>query len=335
MILITYGTRPEYIKVKPLISKMVENTIPFKTLFTGQHKDMVNLNADYNFEMSELTNNRLNNIMCNCLNLPDSYFKGITHVLVQGDTTSALSLALNAFNRKIKIIHLEAGLRTGDFENPYPEEANRQLISRLSDINLCPTLSNKDNLISEGVELHKIHVVGNTGLDNLLDYRDCITNDNIVLVTLHRRENHDKIEFWFNEINNIAKNNPNIEFILPVHPNPNVKKYKNILTNVNVIEPLPHKDLLDILVRCKLVITDSGGLQEECSFLNKTCLVCRETTERPESIGKTSFIVKHPNELTPIFTTQINNTKIEDDCPFGDGYSSEKIVSIFKKIMQL
>jgi len=331
MVLITYGTRPEYIKVKPLINEMVKNGMPFKTLFTGQHKDIANFGADFNFEMFEFVDNRLNNIVCNCLSIPDEYFNGITHILVQGDTTSALSLALNAFHRQIKIIHLEAGLRTYDFQNPYPEEANRQLISRISDINLCPTTYNVENLKIEGVPTFKNHVVGNTGLDNLLPYKDKVTYENIVLVTLHRRENHDKIEKWFKEINNIAINNPNIKFILPIHPNPNVMKYKDILTNVGVIEPLIHNELLEILVKCKLVITDSGGLQEECSFLNKPCLVCRETTERPESIYKTSFMVKSPEHLEAYFNYQINNEKIEHDCPFGDGYASEKICEIFKK----
>jgi UDP-N-acetylglucosamine 2-epimerase len=332
MILITYGTRPEYIKIKPLINEMVKNDIPFKTLFTGQHKDIANFGADYNFEMVEFVDNRLNNIVCNCLSIPDEYFDGITYILVQGDTTSALSLALNAFHRRIKIIHLEAGLRTDDFDNPYPEEANRQLISRISDINLCPTEFNAGNLMVEGISSYNNYVVGNTGLDNLLPYKDKVTYEDIVLVTLHRRENHDKIEDWFKVINELAGKRPDIKFILPIHPNPNVRKYKHILTNVEVVEPLKHGELLDILVRCKLVITDSGGLQEECSFLNKICLVCRETTERPESIGRTSFMIKSPETLEGNFNIQITNTLVYFDCPFGDGYASEKIVHIFKNL---
>lgn len=332
MILITYGTRPEWIKVKPLIDEMVKEKIPFKTLFTGQHENIVPGGADYTYRMLEVVNNRLNNIIFNCVFMPDEFFDGITHVLVQGDTTSALGLALNALNRKLKIIHLEAGLRTNDFENPYPEEANRQLISRISDINLCPTLQNLNNLKNENV-MGESYVVGNTVLDNLIGYKDKISYDDIVLVTLHRRENHDIIQEWFESINKLAIEHPNIKFILPIHPNPNVKKYKNILTNVEVIEPLSHNELLDILIKSKLVITDSGGLQEECSFLNKKCLVCRETTERPESIDKTTFMIKSPNDLNSTFNKHIDDYIVNYESPFGDGYSSKRIINLFKKIL--
>lgn len=330
MILITYGTRPEWIKVKPLINQMIKENISFKTLFTGQHTSIAPNCADYTYAMSDITNNRLNNIIFNCLNLPDEFFNGITHVLVQGDTSSALGLALNAYNRKIKIIHLEAGLRTDDFKNPYPEEANRQLISRISNINLCPTLQNLNNLKNENV-MGESHVVGNTVLDNLIEYKDKTSYDDIVLVTLHRRENHNIIQEWFKKINELAIEYPNIKFILPLHPNPNIKQYKNLLKNINVIKPLSHDKLLNILIKCKLVITDSGGLQEECSFLNKKCLVCREITERTESIGKSTFIVNSPAKLKNIFKDHILNFEINYKSPFGDGYSSKKICNILNR----
>lgn len=330
MILLTYGTRPEWIKIKPLMNKMVNENIPFKTLFTGQHKDLVSNNADYNFNMVDVSENRLDNIINNCTNLPSEFFNGITHVLVQGDTSSALGLALAAFHRQIKIIHLEAGLRTYDYSNPYPEEMNRQLIGRVSDINLCPTTHNLENLKNEKV-MGKSYVVGNTGLDNLLQYKGKVTYDDIVLITLHRRENHDKIEMWFDEINKLALEYPDIKFILPIHPNPNVRKYKNLLTNIEVCEPLPHSDLLELLIKCKLVITDSGGLQEECSFLNKKCLVCRETTERPESIGFTTFMIKKPKDLNEAFGQHIYTYNVDYISPFGDGFASDKIIKIFKE----
>jgi UDP-N-acetylglucosamine 2-epimerase (non-hydrolysing) len=332
MILLTYGTRPEWIKLKPLIDKMVSEDIKFKTLFTGQHKDLVSSNADYNFNMVDVSKNRLDNIINNCTNLPDEFFNGITHVLVQGDTSSALGLALTAFHRQIKVIHLEAGLRTYDYLNPYPEEMNRQLIGRISDINLCPTIDNHDNLKNEKV-FGESYVVGNTGLDNLLSYKDKVTYDDIVLITLHRRENHDKIESWFNEINKLAWEYPNIKFVLPIHPNPNVIKHKNLLTNVDVCNPLNHSDLLELLIKVKLVITDSGGLQEECSFLNKKCLVCRETTERPESINFTTFMVKNPKSLKELFDKHIYEYEVNYDSPFGDGYASEKIINVLKNIL--
>jgi UDP-N-acetylglucosamine 2-epimerase len=330
MILVAYGTRPEWIKIKPLIYEFKKNNIPYKTIFTGQHKDLVTNEADYNLNMVEISENRLDNIINNCTNLPDSLFIGITHVLVQGDTSSALGLALTAFNRKIKVIHLEAGLRTYNYDNPYPEEINRQLIGRISDINLCPTEYNLKNLINEKV-MGESYVVGNTGLDNLLEYKENTTYDNIVLVTLHRRENHDKIDKWFTEIDRLAWEHPNIIFILPIHPNPNVTKHKHILSNVKIIEPLTHKELLDLLVKCKLVITDSGGLQEECSFLNKKCLVCRQTTERPESIGVTTFMVEDIDKLNNMFNEHIYNYEVNTSSPFGDGFASKKIIEVLIK----
>jgi UDP-N-acetylglucosamine 2-epimerase (non-hydrolysing) len=141
MILICYGTRPEHIKISPLLSEM-KDKIPYKTLFTGQHTDLVkNVNFDFDLKIKD-GNNRLDSVVQSCLNLDEDIFEGISHILVQGDTVSAYSLALAAFHRGIKIIHLEAGLRTYDFNNPYPEEAYRQCISRISDINLCPTQNN-------------------------------------------------------------------------------------------------------------------------------------------------------------------------------------------------
>jgi UDP-N-acetylglucosamine 2-epimerase (non-hydrolysing) len=141
-------------------------------------------------------------------------------------------------------------------------------------------------------------VVGNTVLDNLLPYKDKCKYTNKVLVTLHRRENHHQMGQWFTEVNDLAKNNLDLEFILPIHPNPNVQKHKHLLSNINVVEPLSHPELLDILVKCKLIISDSGGLQEEGSFFNKKVIVCRETTERPEAIKTGHFyLCTSPDKL--------------------------------------
>lgn len=330
MILIVYGTRPEYIKVKPLMIEMEKQGIKYKTLFTGQHKDIVKETASFNLDMKYYGENRLDNIIQNCMNLPDEWFEGITQVLVQGDTTSVTGLALAAMHRKISVIHLEAGLRTYDYENPFPEENNRRIVSTIAKIHLCPTELNKTNLENEMI-LGNIHVVGNTVLDNLLPYKKKCEYTNKVLVTLHRRENHDLIEEWFSEINNLSLIYPDLEFILPIHPNPNVQKYKHLLTNVKVIEPLQHEELLELLVKTKMVITDSGGLQEECSFFNKKCLVCREITERPESINLTSFMVKKPEHLKDKFDYEIKNYETNFESPYGDGTSAKKIIKILKK----
>ena len=327
MILLSYGTRPEYIKIKPLIDKLIETNIKFKILFTGQHNDIVTKTSDYHLDFKDYTTNRLNNILINCLMIPDEWFDGIEYVIVQGDTTSVLGLSLSSFNRKIKVIHLESGLRTYDYHNPYPEEINRQIVSRISDINFCPTELNFKTLIDEKV-IGKSFVVGNTVLDNLLHYKKDCFYDKTILITLHRRENHDLIHEWFKTINDLSLKYPEYEFILPIHPNPNVNKHKDLLTNVKVINPLPHDELIKLLIKCSLVITDSGGLQEECSFFNKKCLVCRTTTERQESLNKSSFLIESPEVLIDEFNKHLVNPMINYISPYGDGYSSDKIIKI-------
>lgn len=335
MILLVYGTRPEYIKIKPLMVEMTKQSIQFKTLFTGQHKDIVDSNADFVINIENTSSNRLDSIISGCMGLPDEIFEGIKYVLVQGDTTSVVGLALSAMHRRIKIIHLEAGLRTHDTENPYPEEHNRRIVSSIANIHLCPTRNNKENLIKEGIDPKNIYVVGNTGLDNLVHLKSKITYKNIVLVTLHRRENHENILEWFETINDIAEIYPDYDFILPLHPNPNIQKHKDILTNITVIEPLQHDELLNILIAATLVITDSGGLQEECSFLRKNCIVCRKVTERPESIGDTTYMAPTPARLGSLVSIHINKPipyRRPIDSPFGDGHSAEKICMIFKAL---
>ena len=334
MLLISYGTRPEYIKILPIINEMSINGMKYKTIFTGQHQDIVQQNSDFKLPPIKEENNRLDSIIKNCLNIPENYFEGISSILVQGDTTSVVGLSLASLHRKIKVVHLEAGLRTYDYENPYPEENNRRIVSTIASIHLCPTKYNAKNLKNEKV-LGEIYVVGNTVLDSIKNYKKRCEYTNKILVTLHRRENHDKIEKWFNEINLLAKENPELEFILPIHPNPNVIKHKEILTNVKVINPLSHDELVEILIKTKLVITDSGGIQEECSFLNKKCLVCRKTTERPESINLTSFMVESYDKLKNIFYNHINDFELNTKSPYGDGKSAKKIIKIFKENLNL
>lgn len=326
-ILLCFGTRPEWLKIKPLVKLMAKNE--YKLLFTGQHPDLLkDIIVDYEIKMSQ-TNNRLDSIISDCImQFPSN--EDFDRVLVQGDTGSAFGCALAAFNRKLKIYYLEAGLRSRDLEHPYPEEGYRQMIARISDINLSPTSISAKNLFEEKVN-GDTFVVGNSVLDNLVSYQNKCEYSNKVLVTLHRRENHHWIDQWFNEINTLAKNNPDLKFILPLHPNPNVQKHKQLLTCVNVIEPLPHSKLLDILVKCKLIISDSGGLQEEGAFLNKKVIVCRETTERPEAIYTGHlFLCKTPNNLKKIFGEINKNPYINTKCPYGDGKTAEKVIKILK-----
>jgi len=327
MILICYGTRPEHIKISPLLKEM-DGVIPYKTLFTGQHTDLVkNVNFNHTLTIKD-GKNRLDSVVQSCMDLDDDIFKNITHILVQGDTVSAYSLALTAFHRGIKIIHLEAGLRTYDFQNPYPEEAYRQCISRISDINLCPTENNKNNLEKENIN-GDIVVVGNTVLDNLLG-KTTSYNDT-VLVTMHRRENHINMSEWFEKINQLAIDNTDLKFEIPLHPNPNVSKHKNLLTHVKVIEPLNYNDMVHKISKCRFLISDSGGIQEESSFLNKKVIVCRKITERPESVGKHSFMCGEPKDLKGLFYSLKDNYEVDLECPYGDGRSSERIVNYLKE----
>lgn len=318
-ILICFGTRPEYIKIKSLI----DNLKNIKTCFTGQHPDLLkNVNVDYNLELNRnISKHRLNNIFSNILSF-DNIFNGIDYVLVQGDTSTACAIALSAFNNGIKIIHLEAGLRSNNLKDPFPEEMNRQVIGRLADIHLCPTNFNKENLLKEKVS-GQIYVVGNTGLDNI-SKQDCEYN-NQVLITMHRRDNHHNMDKWFQELEKIANNYSNIEFMIPLHPNPNVQKHKHIFKKVKVVEPMNHQDLLNYLKKCKFVISDSGGLQEECSYLNKKIIVCRKTTERPESIGIHSFMCREPTELESLVKKINDDYEVDAKCPYGDGRSWEII----------
>jgi UDP-N-acetylglucosamine 2-epimerase (non-hydrolysing) len=324
-ILICLGTRPEWLKIKPLVDRLDSKN--YDLFFTGQHEDLL---KDIEFKYSvkvENNNNRLDDIISSCmLKFPKENYD---YVLVQGDTGSALGCALAAYNRKIKIIHLEAGLRTYDLNNPFPEESYRQIISRISDINFCPTELSKKNLLNEKV-LGKIFVVGNTVLDNILTKKEKSFYGNEVLITLHRRENHDIMDKWFLELNKIAEKFKELKFILPIHPNPNVQKFKSILNkNINVIDPLKHTDLIDTLIKCKFVITDSGGIQEEATFLNKKSIVCRKTTERPEGIESGHiFLCSTPTNLDNLVYKINNDYYIDNECPYGDGNSANKIIKI-------
>ena len=154
-----------------------------------------------------------------------------------------------------------------------------------------------------------------------------------ILVTFHRRENHELISEWFKVINKISIEYADYEFILPIHPNPDVFKHKDLLTNVNVINPLKHEDLMDLMIQTSLVITDSGGIQEECSFLNKKCIVCRKLTERPEPIGMTTFLAESPEMMYDLFNEHIKSCEVNYESPFGDGEASKKITEILKKYL--
>lgn len=354
MILICYGTRPEYIKVKSLIDNLTKGT--FRVLFTGQHLDLVKPEekVDHILTISTSTTNRLNNIMSNILSSTDAtLFHNIEYVLVQGDTTSALAMAISAFNHGIKVIHLEAGLRTYNPDHPYPEEINRQLISRIAAIHLCPTRLNRDNLVKENIDRSKIFVVGNTGLDNItkllqkssssIPISPSISNPppNNVVVTLHRRENLPIIGRWYTEIIRSAikygdlldLEEDRLKFTIIFHPNPEIQAYKltlNKYNNIQVMDSVSHEELLSLISRCRFIITDSGGIQEEASFLKKRLIVCRETTERVELLGNYVTLAKTPADLGGLIDQLYHNYEMDLECPYGDGQSWIEIQQILR-----
>lgn len=329
MILICFGTRPEWLKIKPLLKYLKNYTI----FFTGQHDDLLKIELnDYKDRILESKihvrgKSRLNNIISSILDsFPTDNFES---VLVQGDTASAFACALAGFNHGSKVIYLESGLRSFNLKHPFPEEGYRQMISRLSDINLCPTGLSLNNLEKENVP-GKNYIVGNTVLDNLNELKANAVYENLVLITLHRRENLPIINHWLDQIFNIAQNNSHINFKIIEHPNNKINLPK--IKNLKKIEPLNHFDFLKLLIKTKLLITDSGGLQEEGSFFNKKIIVCRQVTERPEGIDSGHiFMCENPQELEFKFMQLIKNFEINSPSPYGDGKSSEKIAKIFRE----
>jgi UDP-N-acetylglucosamine 2-epimerase (non-hydrolysing) len=191
-----------------------------------------------------------------------------------------------------------------------------------------------ENIINNEFYSKTAYVVGNTGLDNLLQYKDKCEYGNTVLIEMHRRENENKFKDYFIEIEKLANKFKNLSFIFPMHPNPIVQKHKNVFKTVNIIEPLDHNKFLEELIKCKIVITDSGGLQEECSFFNKRCIVCRTFTERPESVGNSTLLCIDARNLQEQFEYCNNFYNINYECPYGDGKSAEKIYNILSKICQ-
>ena len=334
MLLIAFGTRPEWIKIRPVV-EAIRGTIPYKLLFTGQHSSLVEITAHefphIKLEIEDSCDVRLDSIVSSILQQIPADMYGATHVLVQGDTTTVFAVALAAFHRQIPVIHLEAGLRTYDNKQPYPEEFNRQAVGSMADVHLCATNLSKAYLRKES-KGGKISVVGNTVLDSL--DKDGVEKRHEVLVTMHRRENHENIERWFREINFLAEQLKEYLFIFPMHPNPNVVKHRDILKNVHVCDPMSREDLLAALKRCSYVITDSGGIQEESAFYKKPCIVCRAITERPEGLETFSWLCKTPEDLSNIFY-KIKDIEIDPslECPYGDGEASQKILRILREVI--
>lgn len=326
---IIYGTRPEFLKLKSLITYIKNRTISLKVIKINQH---TNLSEDIGYfdEILDITlfsNDRITNIGANILAKLPQMITDNTHILAQGDTASVFYSLLCGFQMKKVCIHLEAGLRTYDLDNPFPEEGYRQMISRITDIHLCPSDLERHILERERVK-GNIYIVGNTILDLVKSYTIPITYENKVLITLHRRENWSDFKEYIIELTNLAKRNVTFEFYFLTHPNPSLKQILNDMSDIPinfiVTNSLPHIELIELLSKCAFVITDSGGIQEEANFLGKHIYVLRKITER-QAIDNKKITLCNITNIKDI------NCKIiyhEQGYEYGRGDSCEKILSL-------
>lgn len=346
MLLICMGTRPEKLKLEPLFRYWKKNKISDYGIFiSGQHIDTWNecvidnwefkdkiINIDFpNPMIQEDVSNRLDNVIIQCMKSFSNVLDVLKpeYVLIQGDTATAYACALSAFQYKVKIIHLEAGLRSYDKENPYPEEFYRRSISIMTDIHLCPTYNSFQNLRNENIYGVFAPIVGNTILDSLGNKKPNISNK--ILCTLHRRENIPLIKEWFESLDYLAGKYQEYEFILPIHKNPVIYQYKDSFKYVKCIDPLEHNELIDLLKDCYAVITDSGGIVEEATWFKKPIFLCRKETERPEAASFYIWVYL-PKDLRDIDIINVKSLNLNIECPFGDGKSSQKITKIFKSL---
>jgi len=365
-VLILFGTRPELIKLYPVIQAFKKEKSKFNTIVvnTGQHEDMVKvflksfkLKPDITLKtmkkgqsLAQLTTRLILALEKTFIKIKPDY------VFVQGDTTSAMTGALSAFYQKIKVVHVEAGLRTYNKYSPFPEEINRRIISSVADIHLAPTPLAQKNLLSEKVFSKQIWITGNTGIDNLFTWLKQVPEtvkqrwknfDRFILITTHRREHFNKhfdggFDRICKSILEIAKKNPAFKFILPVHLNPIVRekvlKYLGKHPQIHLTEPLDYFDLIHLMQKCFLIMTDSGGIQEEAPSLGKPVLVLRENSERPEGISAGNAllvgtdikkIVSSVQKLIDHKTAYQKMAKAKN--PYGDGNAAEKILEVLKK----
>ena len=362
---IILGTRPEAIKLAPVI-QVFRRSPAFDTqvILTGQHREMVDqvmqlfdLNAESNLEIMQ-PGQSLTDITCRSLQGLEALFQQSQPdlVLVQGDTTTAFAAALAAFYQKIPVGHVEAGLRTDDLFNPYPEEANRRLISQISRLHFAPTPLAVENLQRSGV-VGEIHQTGNTVIDALLSVAKrqpaCQVSGlewekyRTLLATVHRRENWGEPLLLIAEgFLKILEKFPDTALLLPLHRNPTVREpLQALLGNhprVFLTEPLDYCDLVGAIQRSYLVLTDSGGLQEEAPSLGKPVLVLRETTERPEAVtaGTAKLVGTDPAAIVAAATQLLSNPTAYEAMatainPFGDGRAAERIFQIVENYLRI
>jgi len=370
-IITIFGTRPEAIKLAPVIKELKNYSGKFRSVVcvTAQHREML----DQVLNLFEIKPDYDLNIMENNQSLFDVTTKGLNRirrvlekekpdiVLVQGDATTSFVASLAAFYLKITIGHVEAGLRTNDKYQPFPEEINRKLISHIADLHFAPTEKAKSNLLSEGISKDKIFVTGNTVIDALriivsqqstdenqkelkryfLDnWQLAADNRKLILVTGHRRENFgQRLENTCHALKEIAINNADVLIVYPVHLNPNVQEpVRRILhgvKNIHLIEPLDYNCFAYLMKKSYLILTDSGGIQEEAPSLGKPVLVMRDVTERPEAVeaGAVRIIGTKKNRIASEVQLLLENSGEHSKMvcthnPYGDGRAAQRIVGV-------
>jgi len=364
-IAIIFGTRPETIKMFPIISEINKYThlMDCKIIVSGQHREMLDqmleifqINSDYDLNIME-QGQSLSNITKNSLLGIEKILKKErpSMVLVQGDTTTTFTGALAAFYQKIKIGHIEAGLRTHNKYYPFPEEVNRHLTSVLTDFHFTPTKKSCENLISEGAKREDIFISGNTVIDSLFlmikenyIFREPLLKNKkmfdkkIILVTMHRRENWgEPLRKTCKVINKIIDEHPDVSVIFPLHKNPDIRKnVKEILQNkkdILLLDTLDYDDMINLMSKSYIILTDSGGIQEEGPSLGKPVLVLRDETERPEAVeaGVVKLIGTNEERVYREVVTLLDRRDkyiemSKNINPYGDGKASERIV---KKIL--
>ena len=370
-IIVVFGTRPEAIKIAPVINEL-KKTFCVKVCVTGQHREMLDSTLKVfdivpNYDLDIMTHNQsLSDITSNILTKLTKVllYESPDLAIVHGDTTTAMSAALTAFYLGIPVAHVEAGLRTLDINSPFPEEMNRQVISRIAELHFSPTESARENLLRENIKDDNIFVTGKTAIASLIvmgqkvkksEYSSEVlkqlpflnnksASSSIILVTAHRRENTgDGFKSIFTALLEIAKQNPCVNIVYPVHLNPNVKQVAHeILSgvdNIFLIKPMNYMFFVKLMSDSYLILTDSGGIQEEAPSLGKPVLVMRESTERKEAISSGTAILVGTDTKMIVDTVNtllsVNNDLYEQMSqavnPYGDGSSSVRIHNIVKR----
>ena len=335
---LVFGTRPEFLKMKSLILEFYKKkTLPFQVIYIKQHKNITGLKLpNIVYKTIEIEENskkyRMQDVASQISNKLPKLLGNTTHIIVQGDTETAFVAAFVAFQMKIKIIHIEAGLRTYNLEKPFPEEGQRQMISRIASYNFTPHKDSEKLLKKEHVS-GKIYNVGNTIIDLIKSYNLNVKHGNEIIITLHRRENWDSIELFIKHLNILVDKYNDLKFIWFMHPNKDIQKIvkKNINSKVILEEPLEHEEFAKRIATCYALLTDSGGIQEEASFLGKQCIVLRTSTERDHIKYPYIQTIESFEDINSIFG-RLKNKLLPPSYVYGKGDSSEKIYVILKSI---